>query len=66
MTKVDAAKDATEDFNDSPFAWFAELLLALDRRDVDRAAEAKNQLSRIGWTFRYRKPNPTPTQGGDA
>ena len=50
--------DKPEVFNDSPIAWFAELVLASDRRDVDRAAEAKAELARLGWTFKFRKPRP--------
>ncbi len=47
-----------DDFNNSPIAWFAEFLHALDGRDVEQAARAKAELTRLGWTFRYRKPRP--------
>ena len=43
----------------SPIPLFAEMVYARDRGDFDRAAEAKDYLARLGWTFRYRKP-PTP------
>jgi hypothetical protein len=34
---------------DSPFAWFSELLLAHDRNDATRASNAQKQLDRLGW-----------------
>ena len=45
-------------FEESPIAWFGEMLLARDRNDFRRAAEAERQLSRLGWSVRYRKPRP--------
>jgi hypothetical protein len=41
---------------DSPIAWFGELLLAIDRGDYPRAAEAQGQLGRLGW--RVNRSNP--------
>lgn len=58
MAKARLPDNTPENYHDSPIAWFAELLLASDRRDIDRAAEAKSELARLGWTFRYRKPRP--------
>ena len=58
MPKADTSDNTPENYIDSPIAWFAELLLASNRCDVDRATEAKGQLSRLGWTFRYRRPRP--------
>jgi hypothetical protein len=34
---------------DSPFAWFGELLIAHDRNDASRASNAQKQLDRLGW-----------------
>jgi hypothetical protein len=46
---------------DSPIAWFGELLLAIDRGDYRRATEAQRQLIRLGWSVVRRKPRG---QGG--
>jgi hypothetical protein len=48
-------------FTDSPIVWFAEMLIALDRRDIDRAAEAKRQLARLGWVVKGCKPRTVRT-----
>jgi hypothetical protein len=48
---------------DSPIAWFAEMVFAWERRDIDRAAEAKRQLASLGWHVRYCKPRPS-REGG--
>jgi hypothetical protein len=49
--------DRTPDrFQDSPIAWFGEMLLAIDRGDFHRASEAQRQLSRLGWSVLRRKP----------
>ncbi|CAN5903300.1 hypothetical protein BH23PLA1_BH23PLA1_35640 [soil metagenome] len=50
---------------DSPIAWFGEMLLAADRRDFERAAEAQRQLSRLGWTVKPARPRQRP-QGTEA
>ena len=34
---------------ESPIAWFGEMLLAVDRGDWSRAAEAQRELNRLGW-----------------
>jgi hypothetical protein len=34
---------------ESPIAWFAELLLAIDRGNFEQAAESQRQLRRLGW-----------------
>ena len=41
---------------DSPIAWFGEMFRAWNRRDIDRAAEAKRQLARLGWSVQFRQP----------
>jgi hypothetical protein len=40
---------------ESPIAWFGELLLAVDRGDFDRAAESQRQLDRLGWRVSRRR-----------
>jgi hypothetical protein len=35
---------------ESPVAWFCELLIALDRGDYQHAAESQRQLNRLGWS----------------
>jgi excisionase family DNA binding protein len=52
-------------FHDSPLAWFGELLLGMDRLDIDAMAEARDNLARLGWTFRYRRPRPAGCGGGE-
>jgi hypothetical protein len=44
------------DFRDSPIVWFAEMLIALERHDIDRASEAKRELARLGWRISGCKP----------
>jgi len=53
-----------ERFEDSPIAWFGEMLLARDRNDFKHAAEAQRQLARLGWSVLYRKPRPGRIGGG--
>lgn len=48
---------------DSPVVWFSELLIAKDRHDFRRAAEAQSELRRLGWSVVYRKPR-TGREGG--
>jgi hypothetical protein len=50
-------------FEDSPVAWFAELLLSLGRGDFHRAAESHRQLNRLGWNVTRRKPRQAERQG---
>ena len=49
---------------DSPIAWFGELLLAKDRSDFDRAVAAQRELARLGWYVRFRKADRR--KGGEA
>jgi hypothetical protein len=58
MSQARPPDDTSDRCEDSPIAWFGEMLFALDRRDIDRAAEAKRQLTRLGWSVKYRKPRP--------
>ena len=48
---------APDDFQpeESPIAWFGEMLLAIDRGDWSRAAEAQGELSRLGWNVGRRR-----------
>jgi hypothetical protein len=55
--------DTRDRFEDCPIAWFGEMVLALERRDIDRAAEAKRQLARLGWSILNHKPRPR-SKGG--
>jgi hypothetical protein len=41
---------------DSPIAWFGEMVLASDRGDFRRAYEAQAELGRLGWRVDRRKP----------
>jgi hypothetical protein len=48
---------------ESPIAWFGELLIAIDGGDFDRASESQRQLDRLGWRVVTRKGSrPTPCQ----
>jgi hypothetical protein len=40
---------------DSPIAWFGELLVAVDRGDFARAAKSQRELSRLGWRVRRQR-----------
>ncbi len=40
---------------ESPIAWFGEMLLAIDRGDWSRAAEAQCELNRLGWNVDRRR-----------
>ena len=44
---------------DVPLYWFAALELALNVGDFRKAAEAKDQLSRLGVTVTHRRPTST-------
>jgi len=47
---------------ESPIAWFGEMLLAIDRGDWSRAAKAQRELNRLGWSVdRRRKARRSPT-----
>ena len=58
MPQVRPPENTSDRYEDSPIAWFGEMILAWERRDIDRAAEAKRQLTRLGWSVQYRKPRP--------
>lgn len=47
---------------DSPIAWFGEMLIAIDRGDYERAAESQRQLDRLGWRVTRKKGRHTPRQ----
>jgi hypothetical protein len=40
---------------ESPVAWFSELLIAIDRGEYARATKAQKELSRLGWSVIPRK-----------
>ena len=40
---------------ESPIAWFGEMLLAIDRGDFERAAESQRQLDRLGWRVNRKR-----------
>lgn len=58
MPHADPSAATPDRYEDSPIAWFGEMLMAWERGDIDRAAEAKRQLARLGWSVQYRKPRP--------
>lgn len=41
---------------ESPIAWFSELLIAIERGEYRRAADVQEQLGRLGWIVRKRSP----------
>lgn len=49
---------------DSPIAWFGEMVLAIEGRDFRRATQAQRQLSRLGWSVTQRRPRTRPPGGG--
>ncbi len=59
MPKTRPANPGTTRPEDSPIAWFGEMLLAIDRGDFDRAAESQRQLSRLGWRVVRRRASQT-------
>jgi hypothetical protein len=53
----------------SPIAWFGEMLIAIDRGDFEHAAESQRQLDRLGWRMTRKQSRPesrqaTAGQGG--
>lgn len=50
---------------ESPIAWFGEMLLAIDRGDFRRATEAQRELSRLGWDVARRNPRRKPCHEAD-
>jgi uncharacterized DUF497 family protein len=47
---------------ESPIAWFGEMLVALDLGDFDRAAHSQHQLDRLGWLVTRKRSRPTACQ----
>ena len=47
---------------ESPIAWFGEMLIAIDRGDFERAAESQRQLNRLGWRVTRKGSRHTPRQ----
>ncbi len=43
---------------ESPIAWFGEMLLTIDRGDFRRASESQAVLARLGWNVTRRKARP--------
>jgi hypothetical protein len=41
---------------DSPIAWFGEMLIGLDRGDYRRVYQAQRELARLGWCVVPRPP----------
>jgi hypothetical protein len=50
---------------DSPIAWFGEMLLAIDRGNYHRASEAQGELARLGWRVDRRRPRQTAGREAD-
>ncbi len=63
MPPITPSENPPDRYEDSPIAWFGELILAKDRSDFRRAAEAQQELARLGWSVRYRKARK-PEGGG--
>jgi hypothetical protein len=54
---------------ESPVAWFMEMLIAIDRGNWQRASESQGQLERLGWKVKRTRPvasQPAARQGGGA
>jgi len=49
------SEDKSFDANESATAWFAVLEAALDRGDVERAAQARRELERLGVRVRFER-----------
>jgi hypothetical protein len=47
---------------ESPIAWFGEMLIAIDRGDFDRAAQSQRQLERLGWRVTRKRTRSAPRQ----
>jgi hypothetical protein len=54
---TDSIVRETNRYDDSPIAWFAELIFARDVGDFRRAADAQSKLFELGWWVRYRRAN---------
>jgi hypothetical protein len=55
MHKPNTNTDAPRDWAEEPVAWFAEMEIARERCDFERAAEAQRQLRRLGVHVRYER-----------
>src|SRR5262245_48881611 len=51
-----AARQQLPDHRDEPTYWFAVLEIARDQGDFETAAEAQQQLRRLGVWVRYQRP----------
>lgn len=60
MSKRDTGKQRARD---CAAAWFVEMELALERGDLDRAAEARRQLERLGYEVYPRRRKPEANEG---
>ena len=47
---------------ESPIAWFGEMLISIDRGDFESAAESQRQLDRLGWRVTRIGSNSKPRQ----
>lgn len=56
--------DSPPDYTRSSIAWFGEMVLADDRGDFPRAAEAQKQLTRLGWRVRRNQGTQTAERPG--
>lgn len=57
--------EGTRSDDSAAVGWFAEMLLAIDRRDFRRATESQRELAKIGWDVTPRTPRrPRHGQGG--
>ena len=56
----EAKSKKADRFEDSPIAWFGELVLAKDRGDLQRVAIAKAELERLGWLICHRDSDLIP------
>ena len=54
----EARKAPRFDPRNSPVYWFALMEAAGARYDFQRAADAKRELERLGFTVSYRRPSP--------
>ncbi len=48
---------------DSPIAWFGEMLIAIDRGDFERAAESQRRLDCLGWRVTRERGHHKPRNG---
>ncbi len=53
MSRTNPLADLTLD--EFPIAWLAEMLIAINRGDFERAAESQRQLDRFGWRVTHKR-----------